>query len=463
MSDNKSTAHWLPAIQQGDGPVYLAIAAALARDVQSGALHPGQRLPPQRILARAMGLDLTTISRAYTAARKSGLLEGRVGQGTYVRAHDPVALPDGQRDAIDLSMNMPPQFTDRQLARDMWSVFDGIERTEGISIFMQYQEPGGSVRDRTACADWLGQRLADPLPDRLLLCAGVQAALTAILSLVCAAGDVICCDDLSYPGFIAVARHLGLRLSPIAMDDDGMIPEDFERRCAADAPKAVYMVPTLHNPTTTTIPHDRRAEIAEIAQRYSVQIIEDDAYGALAPQAPPPMALFAPDLTWHISSLSKCLAPALRLAILMPPVPYSTSAVQKAIRATGAMVSPINARAATTWIETGTAKYIVAAIRNETRARQHMVRDILPGTKMADGAFHGWLLLPAQWSVAAFVSRLRNDGVSVVPSSAFSVGSAANAVRLGLGAATSMDALSKSLTIIAETLKDDPNQGWMVV
>lgn len=463
MSGDHGPETWKPVFRRDDGPLYLAIAATLAQDIKTGVLMPGQRLPPQRALADAIGVDLTTVSRAYTAARKSGLIEGRVGQGTYVRAQAENPTGSGQGDAVDMSMNMPPRFNDQQLAREMWSVFDGIERLEGLDILMRYQEPGGTPRDRAAGASWLGARLDHPTPERVQLCAGVQGALMATLGLLIQAGDGVCCDALTYPGFIAIAEHLQLRLLPVEMDANGILPESFAHICATQTPKALYLVPTLHNPTTATLPLDRRERLADIARHYNVPILEDDAYGALATQAPPPMACLAPDMTWHISSLSKCLAPALRLAILLPPAGSNRMALQKAVRATGAMVSPLSARAATTWIETGTAGQIVAAIRTETHIRQNIVRDVLPTAKLAADAFHCWLQVPDHWPLTAFVNRLRDGGVSVVPSSAFAVGPAPNAIRIGLGAAHSAAQLRTSLATISTVLNTEQDGAWMVV
>src|SRR5665213_3451951 len=84
---------WMPALERTSGPVYLAIAEAVAADITSGRLQPGARLPPQRALAKALGIDFTTVTRAYAEADKRGLVEGRVGHGTYVRQWQKQAAP----------------------------------------------------------------------------------------------------------------------------------------------------------------------------------------------------------------------------------------------------------------------------------------------------------------------------------------------------------------------------------
>src|SRR5882762_9197886 len=101
---------WVPTLGDRPGPVYEGIVEALSADVTSGRLHRGERLPTHRALARALGVDLTTVTRAYNEARRRGLTEARVGQGTFVA--ESMAQPareGGDRIAFDLSMNLPPQ------------------------------------------------------------------------------------------------------------------------------------------------------------------------------------------------------------------------------------------------------------------------------------------------------------------------------------------------------------------
>lgn len=99
---------WIPTIQDGSGPLYESIVEALSRDIASGRLHRGQRLPTHRALASALGVDLTTVTRAYNEARRRGLTEARVGQGTFVAESRlrVVRAPAGID--FDLSMNLPP-------------------------------------------------------------------------------------------------------------------------------------------------------------------------------------------------------------------------------------------------------------------------------------------------------------------------------------------------------------------
>src|SRR6266704_690025 len=93
------------------------------------------------------------------------------------------------------------------------------------------------------------------------------------------AGDTLATECLTYPGMRALANLLDLRLVGLAMDADGLLPDAFESASRGGAIKAVYTMPTLHNPTTAIMPEERRRAIAQIARQYGVAIVEDDVYG----------------------------------------------------------------------------------------------------------------------------------------------------------------------------------------
>nr|QQZ51497.1 GntR family transcriptional regulator [Phenylobacterium glaciei] len=136
----------------------------------AGRLAPGGRLPPQRTLAQRLGIDFTTVSRAYAEARRRGLVEGRVGQGTYVRARADGAAAG----PVDLSMNLPPHFEDAALTARMWREAGELQAT-GLDLLLRYQEAGGALADREAGALWLKDRLPGLDPDRVTVCPAPRA------------------------------------------------------------------------------------------------------------------------------------------------------------------------------------------------------------------------------------------------------------------------------------------------
>ncbi|HEV7310810.1 PLP-dependent aminotransferase family protein [Ensifer sp.] len=465
MTGERVEISWRPVIRKSDGPLYLAIADAIARDIGEGRLPDGARLPPQRALAEALGIDFTTVSRAYNEARHRGLVEGRVGQGTYVKPRRATIARPTASSVVDMSMNLPPLFDDLGLAARLWDDIAGLQADQGLGLLMRYQAPGGAAHNRAAGAAWLKQRLGDIPSERILVSAGAQGALLATISTLAKAGDTVCCEAITYPGLRALAAHLGIELRGVAIDDSGLIPEAFQAECAKRAPKALYCNPTLHNPTTATLSLERRRAIVAIARHYGVPIIEDDAYGALPVSPPPPLASLAPELVYYVGGLAKCLSPALRIAYLVVPDSRSSIRLEGAIRATVGMASPLAAMIATRWIEDGTADAALAAIRAETAARQQIAAELLPtATLRTDpSAFHAWLRLPQPWTRGELNARLQAAGVSVVVSDAFALDMPPEAVRLGLGAATSRTELKNSLSIIADLITNAPASASLVI
>lgn len=465
MTVDATETTWLPAIQKENGPLYIAIADAIAADIAEGRLAEGARLPPQRALAGALGIDFTTVSRAYNEARYRGLVEGRVGQGTYVKARRMKGLQPAADGLVDMSMNLPPLFDDAGLTMRLWNDIGCLQGEHGLDLLMRYQAAGGALHNRTVGAGWLRPRLGDLPAERILICGGAQSALLATISSLAKPGEAIATEVIAYPGLRALAAHLGIELVGIPIDENGMIPEQLEAICKAKKLRAVYCNPTLHNPTTSTLPLARREAIVAIARTHGLAIIEDDAYGAIPLAAPPPLAFLAPDIVYHIAGLAKCLSPALRIAYLVVPDRQSGIRLEGAIRATSGMAPPFNAAIATRWIEDGRAAEVLTAIRREVTIRQEMVTRLLPKdiVQTDPEGFHLWLHLPPPWTRGDFSGRLRSSGISVVVSDAFALGPAPEAVRVGLGAARTHGELQRSLVTIADLLHQSPASASLVV
>ncbi|KRE14774.1 GntR family transcriptional regulator [Bosea sp. Root483D1] len=450
---------WLPDLTQSDKPRYLAIADRIAADLAAGTLSAGERLPPQRRLAEALAVDFTTVARGYVEAQRRGLVESRVGQGTFVKAAPAkVTVPRAPSpELVDLSMTLPPEPDDTSLITRLRQGMVGV--SDRLVSLMRYQPLGGAPADKAAAGLWLGRRGLMPAPEQLFVVPGANAALLAILSSLAKPGDAVLCEALTYPGIRSICAQLGLSLTGLAMDGDGLDPEAFADACTRLKPRALYLNPILQNPTTITMPARRREEIAAVARRHGVAIIEDDAYGFVPTAAPAPFAALAPELTWHIAGLSKCLGAGLRLAYVVVPDLRSGWPFAAALRASSIMASPLTAALATRWIEDGSADALLDFIRAETAARQQLAGEILPaGLGRADPlSFNLWLELPPPWTRAAFVGQMQATGVGLVASDAFAVkGPAPEAARICLGGPIGRKALGDALAFMAHALEQAP-------
>jgi DNA-binding transcriptional MocR family regulator len=466
MENAQLAQGWAPRIEGKDGPIYLAVADAIGAAVASGELRPGERLPTHRALSDALGVDLTTVTRAYAEARRRGLLQATVGRGTFVRSAPPTASPratEREGGPVDLGMNLPPLPADPPLPDLLRRGLSGLLARPDVADLLTYRPGAGTEEERAAGAAWLRPTLGEVDPARVLLCPGAQPALLAVLGFLAGPGDVVLADTLTYPGLRGAASQLGIRLVGVAGDAEGMLPDALEAACRELRPKALYCVPTIHNPTTVTMPVGRRRDIAVVALRHGIGLVEDDAYGLLPSEPLPAIASFAPGLGHYIATASKVLSPALRLAWLVAPDAGRAARLCAALRANVLMASPLLAGLMAGWVRDGTAAAIVSAIRRESVARQRIAREVLPAGSFDahPEGLHLWLRLPPRWDRLGFVAHLRRQGgLAVVPSDAFLVGGAAagtapEAVRVSLGAAPGRDALRGALRFLAAAFREE--------
>ncbi len=448
---------WLPDLQDRRGPRYVAIADALAEAVENGDLPPGTRLPPQRELAYLIGVNLTTVTRAYALARERGLLEGEVGRGTYIRstpAGGPTPWPDERDDGgvIDLSPNYPCRIIDDVM---MAVALDGLAHRPGISRLMQYQAHSAHPSHQRAGARWLRRLGVETKPEDVLITSGALHGSFIALMAVARPGDLVLAEELTSPAIKGAASVLGVRLKGVPMDADGIVPEALEALLERENVRGLILVPNLHNPTTAVLPSARRSVIADLCERFDLAVIEDDVYGALLPERPRPLAALCPERVFYATSLSKAVAPGLRIGYMVAPAAWRP-AVSSALRITTWMASPLMAELARQWIEDGTADAVVARQRRETGSRQRLIAEMLPNAELSahPAGLNAWLRLPRPWRAGAFCFELLKRGVSVTPAESFAVdpGQAPQAVRLCLGAVEA-PALRRGLEIVSGLLQ----------
>jgi DNA-binding transcriptional MocR family regulator len=448
---------WVADIPSGSGPRYLAIANAIGAAMDRGTLAPGDRLPPHRALAAALGVDLTTVTRAYAEARKRGLLDSAVGSGTFIRK---VAGEESAQIVVDMSMNIPPAPADVSLRDLMRDGISKLLRGADIATLMAYRVGAGSREERAAGAAWLAPVCGQLPASRVLVCSGAQSAMLAVASSFLRAGDKVATEAMTYPGFRTLASYMGLQMQAVETDGEGLMPAALDEVCGRERPKAIYCTPTIQNPTTATMGVARREAIAAIARRHDLPIIEDAAY-ALFPHDPlPALSLLAPERVYHVATTAKSLSPGLRLAYIIVP-PEDHGAVMGCLRASTMMASPLLVSLVTGWIRDGAASAILTGIRTEAVARQALAAGIISRDLVAahPEGLHLWLNLPRFWQRQDFVTYVRTQGLALVPSDAFVAspgGSAPNAVRVALGVSPDHGRLTAALRSLDLALKTQP-------
>jgi DNA-binding transcriptional MocR family regulator len=437
-------------------PRYLAVLEAITSDIENGRLVAGDRLPTHREMADHLGLSVGTITRAYAAAERRGLIRGEIGRGTFVT--DPERGEYGAAEfelkapgMIDLAVVRPLYHLDPDLARSMRA----LARRSDLPDLLHYQPNAGMRMHREAGSRWVSRFGVETTADNIIVCAGAQHAILATLSTLCRPGDSIFVEELTYPGVKAVARLLDIKMVPVAMDAEGLIPASFKSSCKRQRGKVLVTIPTIHNPTTATIPAARRTEIAAIASKHDVAIVEDAVNHLLTDDPPPSFAAISPHNSYLIAAISKVVTGGIRVAYLAAPH-ASIDSLTQAVWASNWMTAPLCAEIAARWIEDGTAANTMKRKRKEARKRVTIARDILAGYELycGDCCHHAWLQLPSAWNSAVqFAEEARGRGVAVAPADLFDVsGNPPKAVRLSLSATPNLDVLATGLDRLKQIL-----------
>jgi DNA-binding transcriptional MocR family regulator len=405
------------------------------------------------------------VSRAYAEAARRGLVSGEVGRGTFVRG---TSDADGEgADAgglVDLGQNHPPDPATLPQRAALLAALAHITVRRDVGRLLDYPAAGGNAADREAGASWIARAGVEAAPSDVLVCTGSQHGLAVVLATLLEPGDLLLTESLTYAGVKAWrGTALRLRAFPSTTRASAL---GARAACREGGAKAIYLIPTHHNPTTAVMPEGRRHEIVRLARAHGLAIVEDDVHGLLPEERPRPIAALAPERSYYLTSTSKTLAPGLRIAYVAAP-PAMVPRLAASLRATTWAVAPLTAAVASAWIRDGTADALLRARREEARARQAVARERLVGADMETKpeAYYLWLRLPEPWRRDSFVAEARSRGVLLTPAEAFAVRRepAPHAVRLCLGAARSREALGRGLDVVAGLLRAGEATGAAVV
>ncbi|MFJ2771166.1 PLP-dependent aminotransferase family protein [Streptomyces sp. NPDC087300] len=454
------------------------VADEVAAEIGRGALRPGERLPTQRAFARARGIANSTAIRVYGELTRRGLVVGEVGRGTFVRAAAPgtgaaaltervapdAAVPGGGTagppPGVNLELNYPVTAGQSEL---MSKGLAPLLRPDVLLDATRTAAPAGTPQAREAAARVLARAGWRPDPERVLFAGNGRQAIAAALASLCGPGGRAGVEDLTYPLVRSIAERIGVRLVPVATDGEGLIPAALAEAHRSAPLAAVYVQPTLQNPLSVTAGDRRRAQLAAAVREYGIVAVEDTTWAFLAPEAPAPLAAYAPERTVLVDSLSKRLAPGLTVGMLAAP-PELLGTLADGLRS-GAWTAPaFHLEAAVRWTADGTVAAVVDAKRADAAARQRILHERLgadaAGRVRAGGrirtdprAYYCWWDLPSRWRAETFVAAAAARGVAVTPGPAFAAGGqrVPDAVRIGL-ASPPPEVLGAALGVLAEVV-----------
>ncbi|MFQ5473908.1 MAG: PLP-dependent aminotransferase family protein [Dehalococcoidia bacterium] len=442
---------WTPRIDDGHGPLYRRIADAIDRDIGTGLLEPGTRLPPQRDLADELGIALTTVTRGYAEAERRGLVSGEVGRGTFVQRAGPQRSNTRYDPSSPIDMTANSQL--RTLSESIGQIVTRVDPLDSLD----YQPVAGGDRPRRAGAEWIRKTGLDARPENVLVTTGGQNAILVVLSALTQPGDVVLVEEVTYSGVKSLANMLNLKLVGVEVDAEGMNPASLRKKISSSKPAAMYTMPTLQNPTARVMSDERRRALAEIANEFEVPVVEDDSYGFLIPDLKP-MSCYVNE-SYYLTGTSKSLASGLRIGFVHAPTDM-VERLAAAICTITWMASPMLAEVVAEWIFDGTADQIVEWKRRESRERQEIAQKILADSdcRANAAAQHIWLRLPEPWSAREFVAHARMRGVLISAADDFATSprSAPHSVRICLCTPIEREALVRGLETLVEILSEPP-------
>jgi DNA-binding transcriptional MocR family regulator len=405
----------------------------LLQQIASGDLQAGARLPTHRELAKAKRISLTVVNRAYGELARRGLTIAAGKRGTIVAAapkRASLGSPDvAAKEIADLSHNYIA-----------FGELNTAIKTLFLSSALHHWDQSG-LGASDSIVTQVGQRWFSTLSinnARLAIFAtsGGQHGLLACLLAFVGRGEQVAVEQFTYTGMKLAASVLGINLVPINSDSHGMSPAALDRAAKDSTLKAIYLMPSFHNPLATTIPEERRKDIAEVCKRNGLIVIEDDPHRSLTAKPIPSFLELLPTQSVHVTTMSKILGPGMRLGFVAT-APSNALRLQSAIRAANWTIPAIETQVVASALDTMFPELLMK-LRDESDRRQTAAREIFGSNDViaSPNAPHLCLSLGNNWTSAQFTSVALDNGVKIIPGTAFATGKGTKAdldfVRISL-------------------------------
>ena len=442
---------------------YVEIARKIESRIEIGQYPVGCKLPTHRALADELSTTAVTVAKAYSVLVETGFLESFVGRGSYVKKPPQLKqVIQSQLEDKDKNFSILQPCFPSQLSR-LQNVFRQLFNQQINAQLFAYSDDTGSLSHKEAGRLWCEKYgLEVSRAEQILLCNGAQHALSSLIECYSKEGDYIALEAQTYPGIIAIVKALGRKPVAVTMDASGMCPEALIDVCETYSPSMVVVVPSHQNPTTITMPLERRDAIAKVIQQYPLWLLEDDIYAFLNPQSIPAITNFVPEKSFYISSLSKAISPGMRCGFIKAPQ-SQVAHLSDYIRTMVWHASSFMFECAEQLIQSRMAFDLALeqkdiAIKRQTKATQ-IFAEHLPEVQFQSQAssYHLWLTLPSTWQVEVFVKIAKEHGLLLSSGNFFEVsGKGSQCLRISLMAIADDATFCSSLIQLTELIKREP-------
>ena len=435
---------------------YKAVVDRYAQAIRSGQLPAGSRLPTHRTLAAGERISLATATRVYRELEEMGLVSGETGRGTFVRD---LALPPGHgvdqqvvaADVVDLNFNYPSLPAQGDALRE---ALRQLAMAGDIDSHLRYQPHAGRLAERDIIARHLTCQHFAPDAENVLIVNGAQHGLAVTVMGLLRPGDVVAVDALTYSGFKVLAALYHLELAAIPCRAEGPDLQALHTLCQQRRVRAVYTMPTLHNPLGWVLNTGQRQALADLARQHDLLIIEDAAYARLVSRPPPPVVSYAPERTVYVTGFSKNIATGLRVGVVISPPRYRPE-IERAIRATTWNTPTLISSLICAWIEDGTVARFETQKRQDARQRQQVAREVLCGLPVVShpDSYFVWLPLGEESRADRLANALMERRISVSTAEPFCVSATIpQALRIALGSVP-FDSLRPALLSVRDAVE----------
>ncbi|MEV4558005.1 PLP-dependent aminotransferase family protein [Kitasatospora sp. NPDC049285] len=428
----------LIVLDHGRGELTGQLTRALREAVRDGRLAAGARLPATRVLAAELGVSRGVVVEAYEQLAAEGYLVGRQGSGTRVaagvggaRADGPVA-PEAAVPAYDLMPGTPDLGL---FPRAAWAAAVRRALQTAPHRDLGYGDPAGLPRLRGELASYLGRvRAVAAGVERTMVVAGVGQSLSLLVGVLAGHGyRRIAVEDPGSPGAVELLRAHGVDPIGVPVDEEGLMV----RELAASGADAVLVTPAHQYPTGVVLSARRRTELAAWARAGGL-VIEDDYDAEFRYDREPVGAVqgLAVERTVYLGSLSKTLAPGLRLGWAVLPGRLAAE-FREAKRYADLGTGAVDQLAFAALLESGGYDRHLRAVRPRYRARRDALVTALgvhlPQVELRGVAagLHLYAELPDGLDEAALVAAALRRGVRVAAVAPSRITPGPGAIALG--------------------------------
>ena len=326
---------------------------------------------------------------------KKGLLSSSIGSGTFVSSdadiNTIILLENSNEKVIEMGAILPDVSSNKFLTEHV----EKLIKEQGYEKYFQYSMPDDSNFYRKSALKWFNMNNLNVNTDNILFSAGGQNGITAVLASLFKSGDKIGTNRFIYPGLKTSAKMLGIQVIPIEEKDNEITKEGLIHACKNEKIKGLYLIPDYSNPTTHSISDKGRRNIAEAAKNLGIIVIEDAINSMLRDEKSIPIAEYAKENTIYISSLSKTIAPGLRISYIYSPKAYYEK-IKAALYNINIAVSPFLVELASRIINSDDLEKIINLRKKKIEERNNILNKYLKNFNVL-GDKHcpfRWLILP---------------------------------------------------------------------